>query len=605
MAAHLQARRRLAGSVLLTAAIFLAAGAPAGAATAPSAITGAVSAVTASGATVAGTVNPEGLATTWTIEYGTTTSYGSQTSSQSAGSGSADVQVSGTLSGLQPGTTYHYRLDATSSAGSSEGADGLFTTAAAPGAVTGPATVLGATSATLTGTVAPNGQATSYVFEYGTTTSYGTTTASVSAGAGTAAVKVSASLSGLQSGATYHYRLVATSPAGSTDGADVSFALRPLPTVATGSASSLSPTSTKLTGSVNPNGQATTWYFQYGTTTAYGAETAATSAGSGTAAQTVTVTLTGLHAATGYHFRLVANNASGTSYGSDVSFGTSLPPVVLTGSAEGATATGVTLTGTVDPKGVATSFSFQYGTTTAYGSTTASTSAGSGSGAKAVSATLSKLLPATSYHYRLVATSAAGTTDGGDVTFTTPAAVTLSAESTEAVYGQHLGLSGTVAGSQSGVKVTVLAEPYGQHSFAAVAVVVSGSGGSWSYQARPAIETSYEAETSVGTSGVIAVGVRPLITIHLITGSRFLIKAVAARGFPRRTVQIQRLLGQGGWSTLLRVRLNGSSSAILAGTSLPYGTTTLRIAMSVNQAGRGYLGGFSRVLAVIRHAPAG
>src|SRR5438093_9398277 len=89
----------------------------AAAASAPTAITGPVSAVGPTSATVTGTVNPNGQATNWYFEYGTTTGYGSKTPTGNAGSGTSNVSVSAPLAGLTPGTTYHYRLVATSSAG--------------------------------------------------------------------------------------------------------------------------------------------------------------------------------------------------------------------------------------------------------------------------------------------------------------------------------------------------------------------------------------------------------------------------------------------------------------------------------------------------------
>ena len=85
----------------------------AAAAVAPAAITGPVSSVGATSATVTGTVNPNGQATSWYVEYGTSTSYGSRTASQNAGSGTANAAVSASLTGLTPGTTYHYRVVAT------------------------------------------------------------------------------------------------------------------------------------------------------------------------------------------------------------------------------------------------------------------------------------------------------------------------------------------------------------------------------------------------------------------------------------------------------------------------------------------------------------
>lgn len=95
-----------------------------------------------------------------------------------------------------------------------------------PGATTGPATNVGSSSATVTGSVIPNGVATTYHFDYGTTTQYGKSTASQNAGSGTSALAVSAHLSGLRPGAVYHYRLVAQSPSGTTLGADQTFSTK-------------------------------------------------------------------------------------------------------------------------------------------------------------------------------------------------------------------------------------------------------------------------------------------------------------------------------------------------------------------------------------------
>src|SRR5689334_9862903 len=82
--------------------------------------------------------------------------------------------------------------------------------AAAPTATTGPATAIGATTATVTGSVVPGGQSTSWYVQYGTSTSYGSKTATATAGSGTATVNITSNLSGLKAGATYHYRVVAT-----------------------------------------------------------------------------------------------------------------------------------------------------------------------------------------------------------------------------------------------------------------------------------------------------------------------------------------------------------------------------------------------------------
>src|SRR5207249_3985955 len=197
-----------------------------------------------------------------------------------AGSGTSNVSVSAPLAGLTPGTTYHYRLVATSSAGTSRGADGIFTTAAPPAAVTGSATDVRPTSATLNGTVDANGRTTNWYFEYGTSTSYGSKTSVRSAGSGTSSTNVSASLTGLKGATTYHYRLVATNAFGTRVGSDQSFSTSFPPGARTGPAQDVGGTTATLTGSVDPKGGSTTWYFEYGTRPRYGSKTPAQSAGS-------------------------------------------------------------------------------------------------------------------------------------------------------------------------------------------------------------------------------------------------------------------------------------------------------------------------------------
>lgn len=195
----------------LTAGLTLAAGAP-------GATTGDPSGVTDTQASLAGTVNPQGQLTSYAFQYGTTTAYGQQSGLTSAGSGTADMPVRADLAGLTPGTTYHYRVIATNASGPTVGADRTFQTTGtapppptAPSATTGGATVNGA-SATLSGSVTPNGVDTSYYFEFGTTANYGQQTPPQGAGSGSGAVSVAATLPGLTANTTYHYRLVAAGP---------------------------------------------------------------------------------------------------------------------------------------------------------------------------------------------------------------------------------------------------------------------------------------------------------------------------------------------------------------------------------------------------------
>jgi hypothetical protein len=222
----------------------------------------------------------------------------------------------------------------------------------------------------------------------------------------------------------------------------------PPPEVTTGVAGDITDTTATLNGSIDPNGRQTSYYFEYGTTTAYGSRAPVPDgdAGSGTALENVSAPISGLSPSTTYHFRLVAVSSAGTTEGADRTFTTTpLPPApeVVTGGAHSITHEFATITGSVDPNGFETTYRFQYGPTTAYGfeAPLPHGSAGSGFVDVNVSASLAGLAPSTVYHYRLVATSSGGTTAGSDATFTTappppPVAehgVSLFAETTEGV----------------------------------------------------------------------------------------------------------------------------------------------------------------------------
>ena len=126
------------------------------------------------------------------------------------------------------------------------------------------------------------------------------------------------------------------------------------PLVVTQAATTVAENGATLNGTVNPNGSTTTALFDYGLTTSYGSQAAASPApGSGTSAVAVSAGVTGLNCATAYHYRAVASNASGTTNASDLTFTTSAcpPPTVVTVAATSITSNGATLNGTVNPNG--------------------------------------------------------------------------------------------------------------------------------------------------------------------------------------------------------------------------------------------------------------
>jgi hypothetical protein len=367
------------------------------------------------------------------------------------------------------------------------------------------------------------------------------------------------------------------------------------PSVATGSPSSVSTTAARLNGSVNPHGRSTTWYFDFGTTTGYGTKTAAKDAGSGSRSVSVSMAISGLSPSTTYHYRLVGSNGAGTTLGADRTLTTAGPPAVVTGSPQSVSTTTVTLTGTVDPRGRSTNWDFEYGTTTSYGSKTPSQNAGSAFGAVSVGDGLAGLAPGTTYHYRLVASSSGGGAAGSDATFTTTPAVTLTQKVFRVIAGKYVTLSGTVSGAGAGVPVAVNAQPFGAASPTVIATVSTGGNGTWTYPAQPRIGTTYTATANGGTSASVTIGVQPALSFERITRARLATRVTGATGFSGRFVKFQRLVGD-RWVTVKQERLNGNSGAVFAASLLPKGRSTIRIALSVNQAGPGYLGGLSRRL---------
>jgi sugar lactone lactonase YvrE len=698
----------------------------------PLATTKAATGVTVSAATLNATVNPEGSATTYYFEYGTTTSYGSKAPipAAAAGAGSAGVEVSQAIGGLAQGTTYHYRVTAESAAGTSRGEDQALKTLSLPLATTKAATAVTATTATLNASVNPEGSATTYYFEYGTTTSYGSKVPvpAAGAGAGNAGVEVSQAIGGLALDTVYHYRVTAESAVGASHGADKlltsagttlrlsrsfgsegyangqffepggimvdgsgnlwvvdtynnrvqkfnskgeylsqfgsegsgngqlyepsgiaidnsgdvwltdfgnnrvekfnakgeylsqfgfggsgngqfwgpsgiaaksgnlwvvdtyndrvqkfnakgeylsqfgsegsgngqflnpkgiavdpegnlwvvdqgnnrveefsaggeylsqfgsagynenqfqsprGIAVGPLgnlwvtdegnnsvekfdstgqylaalsfpefygpsgiafdaegdiwvtdsyanrvskfsparkPTATTKAATSIKADAATLQGSVNPEGRSTTYQFEYGPTASYGSVVPASPKAIGSASDDVAVSeaVEGFEEGATYHYRVVAKNELGTTQGSDITFTAPRLPEVDTETAVGIEGDQAVLNGTVDPNGISTEYTFEYGPTSTYGTTIAPDGAGDGNTTVEATEAIANLEPETTYHYRIVGSSQAGSDSGEDRTFTTGA--TASSGST-AIPGDFFGMMWTGDFGQTG-----------------------------------------------------------------------------------------------------------------------------------------------------------
>lgn len=309
----------------------------------------------------------------------------------------------------------------------------------APSVSSSAATSITTTTATLNGTAAANGASTTVTFEYGTTSSYGGTGSPLKAAQGTlasgASSTVSAALTGLTCNTLYHFRVVGSNSAGTSNGSDLTFTTAPCtasaPTVTTTTASNITTTTATLNGKVSANGATTTVTFQYGTSTTYTItplNAAESPLSSGASAATVSAVVNGLTCGTTYFYRVNANNnvGGGTVNGSDVSFTTSACAVagaakVTTTAATNITATTATLNGTVSSSKAST-VTFDYGLTAAYGSTVtaAQSPLAANLNTLPVSANLTGLSCETTYHFRANADN--GTpANGSDLTFTTGA----------------------------------------------------------------------------------------------------------------------------------------------------------------------------------------
>ena len=280
--------------------------------------------------------NGGGLKTAYCFKYGTTSSYGNTTTivSNDATSSDQSFVVEQEVTGLQPGTTYHYCLVVQNADGMVEGGDYSFTTegtqSVVPTATTLSATNIETTSATLRGKFSNGGgQRSAYLFEYGTTINYGNTTSAVTEPATSSdqTFTVSETIYGLQPNTTYYYRIRARTYDGQNAiGEDNTFTTAaPEPTVTTQAATDVTENSAVLHGVyTNGGGLSSAYTFQYGTTTSYGSDTGIRQIGATAGDESFEVknTLTNLQSGTTYHYRLMMSTSNGTYEGNDLTFTT-------------------------------------------------------------------------------------------------------------------------------------------------------------------------------------------------------------------------------------------------------------------------------------------
>jgi hypothetical protein len=368
-------------------------------------------------------------------------------------------KVTDELTGLQPNARYAFCLRVHNEAGEEANAgDGYggaqlvsFQTNPAPPVVENESTATTATGTQLSAQINPNNEETEYHFEYSASKE------ALEAGEGMV-IKGGPALPAVYGGqaanaspaltpsSTYYYRVATENEQSRNEGPPVLGEIQevttpPAAAVTTGDAENITSTSATLTGTVNPQGVQTNYYFQYISTAAYdrvlvdgdaeekadpflaGAQTATARTGESNEPELIPILIaTGLLFATTYYYRLLTTNPYGTVAGETKSF-TTQPgaiPGVSTGVATNISATAATLTGIVVSSGLPTTYAFELGTEPGvYGPPVGAGGIGSGA-SEPISLTLGGLQPGTTYYFRLRASNAGDTVYGQPQTFTTP-----------------------------------------------------------------------------------------------------------------------------------------------------------------------------------------
>lgn len=415
--------------------------------------------VTGTGATLNGSADPAGLATTAWFRYGTVDprtcddTFGTRTPSTggtSIAAGSEPLEFSNAVTGLVPATRYYYCAIARNVLGTSFGAVQSFSTpTTAPLVVTAGTSAATGRGATLHASVNPAGESATGWFRYAAVSpgacndTFGTRAPSsggAALGAGTSAQALSQSITGLSPGTTYYYCALSSNSVGATYGAVVSFTTPMAPGAATSPATSITGIGATLQGTVNPNRASTTGWFRYATVNpgtcddSFGARAPDAGSertfGAGAGISYHTQSISGLTPGTTYYYCAIASNAEGTSFGEVLSFTTLLPPAVATSAATLLTASSATLNGSANPGGTAATGWFRLGTSSpgacddAFGTRAPSsggTTLGAGTAPVDFARAVTGLAPATTYYYCAIAEGLGGKAFGAVQSFTTRA----------------------------------------------------------------------------------------------------------------------------------------------------------------------------------------
>lgn len=242
-------------------------------------------------------------------------------------------------------------------------------------------------------------------------------------------------------------------------------------------------------------------------------------------------------------------------------------PTVVTKGATGVSRNVATLNGAVNPNGQSTAYHFEFGSRTSYGLRTGEVIAGAGRTSVAATAGLMGLAPGTTYHYRLVATSPAGTTNGRDRTLTTLSDLLIRSTPRVIDFGSSTAIGGQLLGAGNAGRAVVLASsPFPAGPFTTIATIMTDPIGRYLFAAViPGASTYYR--TQVGSrptfSAVILVKVRARIGLRLSDrtpngGQRVKFAGHVCPAEPGARVSLQKLTRH-GFKTFATTRVHASS----------------------------------------------
>ena len=337
------------------------------------------------------------------------------------------------------------------------------------------------------------------------------------------------------------------------------------PAVTTGPADPVGQTTATLNGTVDPNGTARTWSFEYGTTTAYGLKTPDESTAAGDEPVAVQAAVQNLTASTTYHFRLVADGITGadSTFKTTAAPANPAPPTISELRVPELTATSARLSAMIDPNNAETTWHVDWGTSTNFGNHTPNQTLAAGDGGVPVSAVLEGLPVHRRIYWRVVASNAAGVKRTGRKSFVTaraPSSVTLNAFPLRATWSGTVSISGRVLGSGVDGIVVALEQsafPYGA-GFHEVATARTNGAGEFRFAPLPVfLATHFRAVARMApavVSPVLETRVRSRVSIQTRRRTR---RSVRLRGhvnpgLPSGRATLQRLTRSGRWRPVAR-----------------------------------------------------